>query len=186
MIILGLDISTSITGVSLVNGLMHEGVVLVDHMDFKGCDDMWQKADFARKFLLNIKEKYGTPDHIYVEESLMAFRSGLSSAATIATLLKFNALVSYMCRDIFGKDPKFIASVTARKRCGIKINKLDSRPGKEQVFEWASNGPLSKISWPKKKSGQPKDWAKDATDAYVVGLAGFITETNCDHAVNVG
>lgn len=185
MIVLGLDVSTSITGVALLQGTSHDDLKFIDHMNFKNCVDLWQKVDFARQFLIDVKTKFGTPDHIYVEESLMAFRPGLSSAATIATLLKFNALVSYSCREIFGIDPKFIASVTARKKCGFKMNKADTKSGKDQVFEWACKGPLSHIDWPKKKNGDPKDWAKDATDAYVVGLAGFIVESELDRGAGV-
>ena len=183
--ILGLDVSTSITGVVLIEGMGFENIKFIDHIDFKKCEDLWQKVDHAREFLIDVKEKHGNPDHVYIEESLMAFRPGLSSAATISTLLKFNALVSYSCREIFGFNPKFIASVSARKKCGIKINKQDKRPAKEQVFEWAANGALKDVDWPKKKNGMPKDWSKDATDAYVVALAGWITEMNVDHQTNV-
>jgi hypothetical protein len=110
---------------------------------------------------------------VYLEEPLMGFRTGMSSAATITTLMRFNGIVSYISRGIFGVDPQYIASSTARKSCGIKLQKTSVAGinGKEQVFRYMSENDLKHVVWPKKKNGEPVDWSRDATDAYVIARA---------------
>jgi hypothetical protein len=180
MKILGLDVSTSITGICLLEKIDDSDpkILLLDHIDFKSCDGFWEKADLAKGFFESKKlsDSVGEKlDAIFIEESLQSFRTGLSSAATITTLAKFNSLVSYFARQRFSMDPNYIAATSARKLCGIKIQKTAAcgKNAKEQTFEWALNGPLSMVEWPLKKNGQPKDWSRDATDAYVVARAGI-------------
>ena len=179
MKILGLDISTSITGISVLelDDNKNVNILLIDKIEFKNCKTFWEKVDLAKNYFDSKDFESATQnlDKIIVEESLQSFRSGMSSALTITTLSKFNSVVSYLAREKFKKDPEYISATSARKLCGIKIQKtsLIGKNAKEQTFEWAINGPLKHVNWPLKKNGQPKDWSKDATDAYVVALSGI-------------
>jgi hypothetical protein len=179
MKILGLDISTSITGISILenNDSGDANIILLDKIEFKNCKTFWEKVDLAKNYFDSKEFNLASQglDKILVEESLQSFRSGMSSALTITTLSKFNSVVSYIAREKFKLDPEYVSATSARKQCGIKIQKtsLIGKNAKEQTFEWAMNGPLKSIVWPLKKNGQPKDWSRDATDAYVIALSGI-------------
>lgn len=179
---MGLDISTSVTGVAVVesdDASEHPRIVLIDYITFNGCKTFWEKVDHATSCL---EEKFArvvpTLDALCVEESLQSFRPGFSSAATIVTLAKFNGLLSHAARRIFGLEPRYIAATTARKLCGIRVKRSADSGGKnakEQVFDWCNAGPLSGYVWPTKKNGSPKDCARDMTDAYIIARAGLIS-----------
>lgn len=191
MKVIGLDVSTSVTGIAIVEDSKQSPagakILLLDHIEFKNAKTLWDKADvlvdyFDRLFSETTSPLWGTNPqdlHVYVEESLQAFRPGFSSAATICTLAKFNGLASFFVRRASGVDPTYVAATTARKTVGIKVVKKDLSGGKnakEQSFDWCMLGPLKSHKWPTKRNGDVKDWAKDVADAYVVALAGLILE----------
>ena len=72
------------------------------------------------------------------------------------------------------RSPQYISATSARKLCGIKVQKtaVVGKNAKQQTFEWAMAGPLKDIKWPLKRNGEPKDCARDSTDAYVVAVGG--------------
>lgn len=186
MITLGLDISTTVTGIAVLESdpqAEHPKILLLDHIEFKGCETLWEKVDVVDQYLSEVATRVLGPvprirkfDRMCIEESLQSFRPGFSSAATIVTLAKFNGLVSYLGRKRLGLEPTYIASGTARKRCGIKVQRTAAAGGKnakQQCFEWCMAGPLKQHVWPLKKNGDPKDWSHDVTDAYIIARAGL-------------
>ncbi len=187
LVTIGLDVSTSVTGICVVrNDVLPDdkgsNIVIIDHIELKGCDTIWDKADLIKSEFKSIIQRILADDPINVvscvavEAALMGFRPGMSSAATISTLQKFNGIVSYIARDVFHIDPKYIAAAHARKVCGVKLQKTSKcgKSGKQQVFEHMMSNDLSHVKWPAKKNGNPKDWAYDATDAYVIARAGSV------------
>ena len=201
-IILGLDISTSCTGVCVVDSSVEPDdvgshIVLLDRIEFRGCKTFWDKADYAAMYFddlirgswlcqrrqsppLVAPSDSGGPisiyiDRIVIEEPLMGFRTGMSSAQTITQLMRFNGIVSYNARRTFKLDPEYIGSAHARKLCGMKMQKTSvAGPHKEQVFAHMAAHDLKHVQWPVKKSGQPVDWSRDACDAYVIARAAAI------------
>ena len=180
-LILGLDVSTSVTGICIIDpsktsDLVGSHILHLDRIEFKSCKTFWQKADLAAFEFDNLLKKYPGDYRVVLEEPLMGFRAGMSSAATITTLMRFNGIVSYIAREIFKVDPEYIASSTARKLCGIKLQKtsIAGINGKEQVFLHMKNNDLSHVNWPLKKNGEPVDWSKDATDSYVIARAAML------------
>lgn len=173
----GLDISTSVTGWTL---LKPDGSLCrMGHFDFKGCDTIWDKADAVYEQLEGILSPVeGQVVYPYAEAALMSFRPGLSSAATITSLIRFNGLVSYNVRARLHRDVEFIGSTHARKACGVTV--LQKHPSgwnaKRQTFEWciSPGGPLEGYIWPKKRSGANIDAAMDETDSYIIARAGHI------------
>ena len=182
MFILGLDISTSCTGVCIVDSEADttngDHIKFLDRIEFKGCDTLWEKADRVQSYLLGLRDadfSIGKIERISVEEPLMGFRTGMSSAQTITMLMRFNGIVSYIARKIFGVEPEYISSGHARKVCGIKLQKTKiGGPQKEQVFAHMQRNDLKHIVWETKKNGNIVDWSRDATDAYVVARAAAI------------
>jgi Holliday junction resolvasome RuvABC endonuclease subunit len=166
--ILGLDISTSCTGVTILD---YTGrVVLNDCWKFKE-DDVFDKLERAKKEIQELKKKYPITQ-VFVEESLQAFRPGFSSAKTILSLAKFNGILCWMIWEEMAIKVQYIGSTTARKSCGIKIVK--GTPAKQQVMDWM----LQNQSWfkieHKKNSENIKDHFYDMADSWVIAKAGLL------------
>ena len=180
--VVGLDVSTSCTGVAVIDahgGIVNPKPLLLTHVEFKDCDDLWKKADKFREFVKSMDRGWS---HVYVEESLMMFKPGQSSAQTLTTLTQFNALCCYIFRDVHGLVPKKIAAVSARKRCGINVRRapVTTLTAKQQVQAWAlsPDGPLSSWSFERNKKGNIKPQAYDEIDAYVIAMAGALLEAD--------
>ena len=97
--ILGLDISTSIVGATVLN---NEGeVIYCEAWDLRNKKDFPTLYEKAQRVKQKLAILYDAKKHrfktIFIEQSLMAFRPGFSSAKTILTLAKFNGIVSYIC-----------------------------------------------------------------------------------------
>ena len=167
--ILGLDISTSITGYSIVD--FDGKVVLVGHWDTRNKNkfpDFYDKADF-------IKNKLGELNypiqHVFIEPALNMFMMGRSSSHTISTLTKINGIVSWFCYEQFGIKPEYIPAISARKRCGIKIKK--GVKAKEQVLSFLlDNEPVFGIEYP--RTGKPKPYCYDEADSLIIAKAGAV------------
>jgi len=152
----------------------------LDRVDFKKCKTFWDKADLIALEFDSLLKKFPGSYRVALEEPLMGFRAGMSSAATITTLMRFNGIVSYIARDIFKVDPEYFASSHARKLCGIKMQRTSVAGinGKEQVFKYMQENDLSHVEWPCKKNGEPADWSRDATDSYVIARAASLKTVN--------
>ena len=188
-IILGLDVSTSCTGVCVVDSSVEPDVagshiLFLDRIEFKKCKTFWDKTDVVANYLDDLirgsfeddRLKDGIcPDRIVLEEPLMGFRPGMSSAQTITQLMRFNGIVSYIARLRFKCEPEYIGSAHARKLCGMKLQRTAvAGPQKEQVFSYMSEHDLQHVSWPLTKTGKTEPWSRDATDAYVIARAATV------------
>lgn len=171
MTVLGLDISTSCTGVVVLGEER-----ILEYIEFKGKNTVWEKADHVSEWLEEKSVFWPEISSIYVEDPAKKFTAGQSSANTIVSLAKFNGLVSYIFRNKFKLDPVYIAATAARKACGMKMQqkKLCGKSHKEQVIEHMLANDLKDIVWPTKKSGKPVDWQGDVVDAYTMAKAGYI------------
>ncbi len=186
--ILGLDISTSCTGWSILSSV--GSLVDIGYIRLAKAETMYQKAERVKHALIKIKEEHNIKN-IYIEQNLQAFRAGFSSAKTIDKLARFNGIISYISYDIFDINPKFLNVNRARKSLGITIirKKDGGLPTKEQVLDWVSNEITGEsFLWPRKtlKSGPRKGSevllveCYDMADAYVIARAGQISEHPVD------
>lgn len=175
--ILGLDVSTSTTGVCIldvdVEPIDGKHIVALDKIDFKGCKTFFDKTDVIRNELVILVSAHPGNYHVAIEEPLMGFSKGMSSATTITTLMRFNGIVSYIARDVMKVDPDYVSAAHARKVCGVKLQRTSTvgMSHKEQVFKYMSENDLRHVVWPKKKNGADVDWSRDATDSYVIARA---------------
>ena len=161
MIILGLDISTSVTAYSLMDTELPLGQRLIksDGIHLSKIKDSYAKSCKVRDIFESLSEKYQV-EKIIIEESLQSFRSGLSSAKTLSSLTRFNGIVSFLAQDIFHAECCRINVNSARSRLGIKINRKSEVPSKEQVRNWVMKHPdFEGFLWPTKtlKSGPRKN-----------------------------
>lgn len=177
-LVCGLDVSTSCTGVCVLDPSIPPDevgshILHLDRIEFKKCITVWDKADRVRGSLRELKDKFPGINSFSLEEPLLGFSKGMSSAATITTLMRFNGVVSFIGRDIFGVDPTYIPAASARKLCGVKLQKTSvaGASHKEQVFKHMCEHDLKRVQWPLKKTGVPSDTSRDMCDAYVIARA---------------
>jgi len=163
--ILGLDISTSISGLCVVD---NDGTVVYNEVcDTRKYKNFFEKAKHIKKKIENLKYPI---DKIFVEQSLQSFRSGFSSAKTLSTLSRFNGVVSWICFQHFGIEPEYIAAPTARKLCGIKM--IRGQKSKELVLKHVlDNEPGFVVLYT--KHGNPKPGTYDRADSLVIAKAGY-------------
>lgn len=135
---LGLDISTSIVGIAILNSETRKMVNItyckLNRTKFK---DIWDKSAEVKSVLSKVidNKKYKVR-HIFVEEAHMRFTPGFSSAKTLFLLSRFNGIVSYVGYEMFDVKPIMINVRTGRKNLGIKINRKDkSKDNKTKIFE---------------------------------------------------
>jgi Holliday junction resolvasome RuvABC endonuclease subunit len=179
--ILGIDISTSITGFAIV---ADGQIVFYDSIDLRKYKNIFDKTIAIKEKLLDLYEMYqcdnegpfrvGTSqfpvEHIYIEQSLHMFMGGKSSAKTLSTLTRFNGIVSWLVFEIFDIRPEFIGASSARKQAGIKVPR--GQKAKQVVLQHLlDNEPAFKIEYT--KHGNPKPESYDRADAIIVALAGY-------------
>ena len=162
---LGLDISTSITGATILD--KNGEIVYNDSWDTRKFKNFFEKAKFIED---KIKEFNYPIEKIYIEQSLQSFRSGFSSAKTLSTLSRFNGVVSWLAYTILRVEPEYLAASSARKLCGIKIPK--GQKAKQVVLNYVvDNVPDVLIEYT--KHGNPKPNCYDKADSWVVAKAGY-------------
>jgi len=166
--ILGLDISTTITAFTVLD---EDGkIVLCEAVRLEKLKDIFIKASNIKKYVDNLNKTYDIKA-IYVEEPLMSFSAGMSSAKTISTLMRFNGIVSWICCDVIGLDPQFISAATARRMYGVKTEK--GRKAKEVVFEAVlDQEPDFKVELT--AHGNPVPGSMDRSDSFIIAKAGYL------------
>ena len=169
--ILGLDISTSITGYTILD---HDGSLLVcDHIDLRKEKNFFNKIQMVNTQLEELEIEYNI-EHVYIEQSLQSFRSGFSSAQTLSLLSKINGIVSWLCYNMFySGEPKYLAATSARKLCGIKIPKGQKAKAVSLQFV-IDNVPGFDVEYT--RHGNPRPGYADRSDSYVIARAGWIRE----------
>jgi hypothetical protein len=111
-----------------------------------------------------------TPKYIFIEQSLQAFRTGFSSAATLSLLSRFNGIVSWLCFKEFGIIPEYIAATSARKECGISVSR--GKKAKEVVLQYIiDNVPDVSISYT--RYGNPRADCYDKADSWIIARAAW-------------
>ena len=166
--ILGLDISTSIIGYTILDEA--NTIIECDCIRLEKFKDFFIKAKNTKNKLSNLAGKYDITA-VYIEESLQAFKPGFSSAGTIQALSKFNGVVSWLCNEIFDLTPEYISAATARKFCGIKVPKGEK--AKPFVFNFVVDTvPEFKVEFTAK--GNPIPGSFDKADSYVIARAGNV------------
>lgn len=169
--ILGLDISTSLTGFTILDKTGNP--VLIEAIDLrsKKYKTFFDKAKAVQRRLFQLKNEFNI-EKVFIEQSLQAFRPGLSSAQVILTLGKFNGIVSWICYEIFGFEPEYIGASTARKALGIKVERGEN--AKEVVLKHIETLNIG-FQYEKTPKNNPVAGTFDKADSYVIAKAGFLS-----------
>tara|TARA_R110002020_G_scaffold80804_3_gene201325 strand:- start:263 stop:817 length:555 start_codon:yes stop_codon:yes gene_type:complete len=183
--ILGVDVSTSITGFAVV---ADGQLVFYDSIDLRKHKNVFDKTIAIKEKILDLFEMYQCNnddglqlgaseypiEHIYVEQPFTFFNSGGSSAKTMATLQKFNGIVSWILYEIFEIRPEYIGATSARKQAGIKVPR--GKKAKQVVLEYLlETEPAFAIEYT--RHGNPKPESYDRADAIVIAKAGWQIES---------
>tara|TARA_R100001509_G_scaffold114907_1_gene70051 strand:- start:14620 stop:15174 length:555 start_codon:yes stop_codon:yes gene_type:complete len=168
--VIGLDISTSITGISVFND---EGKCVynefVDTRNKNKYPDLYKKARHLRTRLIAIEGEYSISS-IYIEQSLHSFRSGFSSAQVLSKLSRFNGMMSWICYQLFGKMPEMISASTARKTAGITVRRGEN--AKQKCFDFVVDEyPDFVVEYT--RNGNLKPGILDKSDSYIIAKAGW-------------
>ena len=168
--ILGLDISTSITGASILDG--NNKLLYCEAWDMRNKNHfpkLFDKANLVKGRLLDLSIQFPIK-YIFIEQSLQAFRPGFSSAKTLLTLAKFNGIVSYICQNDMGIEPEYIGASTARKSNGIKVPRGEK--AKQVVLQYVLDSePSFMVEYT--KQGNPKPGSYDRADSLIIARAGY-------------
>jgi|TARA_R110000851_G_scaffold331999_2_gene507155 hypothetical protein len=163
--IMGLDVSTSMTGVAFVDD---DGELIYNEVwDLRKYKNFFTKANIIKEKIENLPYK---PQKVFIEQSLQSFRSGFSSAATLSTLSRFNGVVSWICFSHLSMEPDYLAATSARKMCGIKVPR--GTKAKEVVLKYILTSESS-FDIVYTKHGNPKPGTYDKADAIVIARAGY-------------
>jgi len=166
--ILGLDVSTSITGASIIGS---DGELLFCEAwrtDKKGYT-FYQKLDIIKHKLYSVIINHRV-DKVYVEEPLIMFAAGKSSAQTISLIQRYNGAVCWMCREIYDIEPIYVRASTARKLYNIKVPRGQNT--KEIILEHVL-AKEPKFSIKQTRFGNPEKGSYDRADSIVVARAGY-------------
>lgn len=168
--ILGLDVSTSVIGYTILDN--KSNVVLCEAWDLRNkrkFTDIWNKASFINEKLKELNSSYNI-EKVYIEEAFTFFKSGGSTAKTMAKLQAFNGIVSWLCLDTFKNIPTHIPPARARKLNGIKVSR--GQKAKEVVLDYLlENEKAFVIEYTHK--GNPKPTSYDRADSLIIAKAGF-------------
>ena len=167
--ILGLDVSTSITGITI---LEKDGTLVYnDSWDTRKYKSFFEKVKYVEEQVIHLSKLYGGFERVFIEESLQTFRSGFSSAKTLSTLARFNGVVSWLVYRILKTEPEYLAATSARKLCGIKVPR--GTKAKQVVIQHIlDNVPEIQIEYTKQNNIKPHCY--DKADSWVIAKAGLI------------
>jgi hypothetical protein len=114
-------------------------------------------------------------EETYVESAFIAFSGGKTSAITMSKLQRFNGMVCYMIRKLFGKNATLISPAKARGLVGLKIKRGENT--KQKVIEHVSKSFPEDFHFELTRHGNPKPGTDDRADAIVIAWAGLNQKT---------
>jgi len=174
--ILGIDASTSCTAASVID--KDKNILFIESWKLTSTklDSLYKKVSFIREQLKELK-KFDIKE-IYIEEPLMNFKFGKTSAHTLSLLHRFNGIISNICYELFNIEPELINSGKARKLANVK--KVSEKykhaknvpPKKIEALE-SLTAALPVLTVIENASGVIKTSEYDKIDSLVVAIAGL-------------
>ncbi len=172
--VLGLDLSTSQIGISILDKKTGE-IVLLKAIDLNKVlkikakeaktttDVLIKKAKIFNDTLQFLMIQYDI-SHVFIEDFLMGYTFGRTSKKTIIALAQFQGMCRLMI-ELSGLQCQAISVATARKLVIGKIKKTKEQSQKDFVYEWFKLNIDPTI--PDLKN------SKDMVDAWVISKSGW-------------
>ena len=168
MYILGLDISTSKIGYSVID--YNSNLIDCQVIKLNSKDSLERRAELFQLEMSLLWRKYEGIEHIFVEQPFMAFSGGRTTAATMAKLQRFNGMCCYGVYNVFGSTPVHVSANQARSSVGIKRKRGEDI--KKKVVEWVQANYPKDFIVEYTRYGNPKPGTDDKADAVIVALSG--------------
>lgn len=169
--ILGLDISTTVVGISIFGEdyKLHE----ISYVKFGKKLSLFEKLDE----FINHFEKYSKLEFtsIAIEEPLKKFAGKFSNAETIQRLTQMNAMISCYLYQKFNLEPVYYNVISARKTAFPNLVIPQSHPNKKYLIWECVMKAEPHLNWIHSKTGKLVDENFDMCDAYVVGTAHIVS-----------
>jgi hypothetical protein len=169
--ILGLDVSTSIVGIALMDA---DSLHAVSFVDLRKIDDVYEKSDMVSSAISEVGRS--GVENVFIEDRLAGFSRGGTMQQTLLKLAGFNSVVSYISYSVLNVVPVHIHTSTIKstlKREGLIIPKGSSRDKKKLLtLEWVRKEYPS-FRYEETRNGNPQTYCYDMADAIVVALTGY-------------
>ena len=167
--ILGLDISTSVVGYTVIdeNKKLHN----LSYIKLSNEKDLFVKADIVKDVLY---EYEGLITDVAIEEPLVMYKEGFSRAQILSKLSTFNGMISIMSKFIYNTTPMYYNVNTARKLSFPNV-KFPKGCDRKELMRQAVAEMYPEVDWPLmakgKNIGQPRKECFDMSDSCVIALA---------------
>lgn len=183
---IGIDVSTSIVGISIFE-TENQKFVETHYVDLRKIDDFYEKCEKFKDNFENIVGKFcseaslskNSINNVFVEDKLGGFAAGGTMMQTLMKLASFNSTVSYIIMSEYGIKPIHIHPSTIKasmKKEGLVIPKgIKGDVKKKVVLDWVSSK-FKDFNVELTKNDTPKPYMYDQADAVCVALAGFKKE----------
>ena len=173
---LGLDISTSIVGYSIVDE--KKKLLSYGHVDISDIEDIYEKLSIVIDRISELISEYKIKE-IFIENFLYKFAAGKSRIQTLIKLCEMNSLIKFECFNLLKKKPILLNVLHARKIVLGKTRSKDFISVKEFVISRISKI-YPQIIWDKKINKKTKEekimsYNFDICDSVVIVLAGILS-----------
>ena len=165
-VVLGLDISTSKIGICIMDYKFNLLETTLLKLNTK--DDLEDRCLRIEEYLNNID--YNIKD-VYIESAFIAFSGGKTSAVTMSKLQRFNGMVCFMLRKLFGYNALSLSPAKARGLVHLKIKRGENT--KQKVIEHVEKAFPNDFKYELTRHGNPKPGTDDRADAIVIAWAGL-------------
>lgn len=179
---LSLDLSTSCTGVCITDSkgkIVHKEALILSKI--KGDDAFWLKSDYMKDYLSKLRDI----KNIIIEEPMF---NGPNQFTT-NLLIRFNGVISYICREELGVTPTYLSVHDVRKIVCPEFIKRGTKKGEIVETFFMPKGLDKKLyifnkikawfpelEWELNKKGDLKPENLDISDSIAVNLAYLIKE----------
>ena len=177
-VILGLDVSTSRVGVSVVD--YDSNLLRSEFIKLSSKDSLEDRCLQVENYINNINSynsinnKGYYIEEVFIESPFMMFSGGKTTAMTMAKLQRFNGMVCYMLYKSLKIVPVSIAANKARGLVGLKIKRGENT--KLKAIEWVQNEYPKDFIVEYTRHGNPKPGTDDMADSVVIARAGLVIE----------
>jgi Holliday junction resolvasome RuvABC endonuclease subunit len=165
-VVLGLDISTSKIGICIMDYKFNLLETTLLKLNTK--DELEDRCLQIEKYLNNID--YNIKD-VYIESAFIAFSGGKTSAVTMSKLQRFNGMVCFMLRKLFGYNAFPLSPAKARGLVHLKVKRGENT--KLRVIEHVEKAFPNDFKYELTRHGNPKPGTDDRADAIVIAWAGL-------------
>ena len=165
--ILGLDISTSVIGMAVMD--CDHKLIHYRNLKMSSKEDLEIRCWQFKQELLSLFEDYAF-DMVYVEQPAMMFGGGKTTAQTMSKLQRFNGMCCYAVYTQTFLVPQLVHANSARKKMNISIPRNVKKKKHFIIQEVQKKYP--NFTYEITSHGNPKPGTDDIADAIVIAYYG--------------